>query len=87
MNNLADSLVVKGNEINKDTENIINDGKNQVKEVKQNIQSTKVFVEEISKLEKQNIEDIENMKNKNKTLKQKNDQLILIFTTLESKLN
>ena len=87
LNNLADSLISKGNVINNDTNNAINEGKNQVEEVKQNIQSKKDFVEEISKLEKQKKEDIEKMKNNNKTLKQKNDQLILMLTALESKLN
>jgi TolA-binding protein len=87
LNNLANSLVTNGSIINNETENAINEGKNQVEQVKENIQAKKDFVEEISKLEKQNKDDIENMKNNNNTLKQKNEQLIQMLTALESKLN
>jgi DNA repair exonuclease SbcCD ATPase subunit len=87
LNNLANSLVTNGSIINNETENAINEGKNQVEQVKENIQAKKDFVEEISKLEKQNKDDIENMKNNNNTLKQKNKQLIQMLTALESKLN
>ena len=87
LNNLADSLVSNGNTINNETESAINEGKNQVEKVKENIQSKKDFVEEISKLEKQKKDDIENMKNNNKTMKQKNEQLIHMLSVLESKLN
>ena len=45
-------MIEKGNEINNDTENAINEGKNQVEQVKENIQLKKYFVEELSKLEK-----------------------------------
>ena len=44
-------------------------------------------MEEIKKLEKEKKEEIENMEANNKNLKQKNDQLILILSNLESKLN
>ena len=87
LNNLANSLVTNGSIINNETENAINEGKNQVEQVKENIQAKKDFVEEISKLEKQKKDDIENMKNNNNTLKQKNKQLIQMLTALESKLN
>lgn len=87
LNNLANTLISKGNEINNETKDAINEGKNQVNEVKKNIQEKKNFVEEIAKLEKQKKEDIENMKNNNKNLKQKNEQLMLMLTALESKLN
>ena len=87
LNNLANSLVTNGSIINNETENAINEGKNQVEQVKENIQAKKDFVEEISKLEKQKKDDIENMKNNNKTLKQKNEQLIQMLTALESKIN
>ena len=87
LNNLADTLVNKGNDINNDIKNIINEEKNQIVQVKQNIQSKKNFVKKISKLEKQKIEDIENMKNNNKKLKQNNEQLFLMLTSLESKFN
>ena len=87
LNNLTDSLISNGNEINNETIDIINNGKNQVEEIKENIQEKKEFVEEIAKLEKQKKEDIENMKNSNKALKQKNEQIMLMLTALELKLN
>ena len=87
LNNLADSLNTKGNEINNETEIAITEGKTQVEQVKQNIQTKKDFIEEIEKLEKQKKEDIENMENNNRKLKQKNGQLIQMLTALESKLN
>lgn len=87
LNNLANTLISKGNEINNETKDAINEGKNQVNEVKENIKEKKEFVEEIAKLENQKKEDIENMKNNNKNLKQKNEQLMLMLTALESKLN
>ena len=67
--------------------NAINEGKNQVEQVKENIQLKKDFVEELSKLEKQKIEDNEKMKNNNKNLKEKNEQLIIMLIALDSKLN
>ena len=87
LNNLANTLISNGNEINNETKDAINEGKNQVNEVKENIKEKKEFVEEIAKLENQKKEDIENMKNNNKNLKQKNEQLMLMLTALESKLN
>ena len=87
LNNLASTLISNGNEINNETKDAINEVKNQVNEVKKNIQEKKEFVKEIAKLEKQKKEDIENMKNNNKNLKQKNEQLMLMLTALESKLN
>ena len=45
-------MIEKGNEINNDNKNAINNGKNQVEQVKENIQLKKYFVEELSKLEK-----------------------------------
>ena len=85
--NLTNSLVTKGNEINTETNQIINEGKNQVEQVAKNIKDKKDFVEELNKLEGQKKKDIENMKNNNKMLKQKNEQLIQVLTTLELKLN
>ena len=45
-------MIKKGNKINNNIENAINEGKNQVEQVKENIQLKKYFVEELSKLEK-----------------------------------
>ena len=44
-NKLADSMIEKGNEINDDNKNAINNGKNQVEQVKVTIQSKKDFFE------------------------------------------
>ena len=80
-------MIKKGNKINNNIENAINEGKNQVEQLKENIQLKKDFVEELSKLEKQKIGDIEKMKNNNKNLKEKNEQLIIMLIALDSKLN
>ena len=80
-------MIKKGNKINNNIENAINEGKNQVEQLKENIQLKKDFVEELSKLEKQKIEDNEKMKNNNKNLKEKNEQLIIMLIALDSKLN
>ena len=87
LNNLADSLISKSQDINSESKNIINDGEKQVEKVRNNIKEKKNFLEEIKKLEKEKKEDKEINKNNNENLKQKNAQLILILTNLESKLN
>ena len=46
----------------------------------------KNFINEIKELETQKEEEIENMKNNNFNLKQKNEQLISMLNALESKL-
>ena len=87
LNILADSLIIKGSEVNNQIEESVNEGKNQVAEVKKNIKDKKDFIEEIKKFENQKKEEIENMKNNNKTLKEKNEQLFQMLNALESRLN
>ena len=85
--NLTNSLVSNVSKINEETNQSIKDGINQVEQVEKNIKNTKDFVEELTKLEEQKKKDIDNMKNNNKMLKQKNEQLIQVLTALELKLN
>ena len=87
LNDLAASLISDTQKINTESEKAISTGNNQVKVVESNIEEKKNFVEEIKKLEKEKKEEIENMEANNKNLKQKNAQLILILSNLESKLN
>ena len=86
LNNLADALTKKGKEINSQANESINETKNQANEIKKNVQEKKDFVKEIKEFENQKENEIKNMKNNNISLKQKNEQLILMLNTLESKL-
>ena len=86
LDDLADTLLKKGGDINNQVDETINKGKNQVKEIEENLIEKKGFVEEIKEMEKQKEEEIRNMKNNNGILKQKNEQLILILNSLELKL-
>lgn len=85
LNNLADSLISNSQEIITGNENVVNDGKKQLENTENNIKKKEIFVEQIKRLENEKKKDIENIKINNKWLKQKNDQLILILTNLESK--
>jgi len=87
LNNLADSLISNNQEIITENENVVNDGKKQLESTENNIKRKEIFVEQIKRLENEKKKDIENIKINNKWLKQKNDQLILILTNLESKSN
>ena len=87
LNNLADSLISNNQEIITENENVVNDGKKQLESTENNIKRKEIFVEQIKRIENEKKKDIENIKINNKWLKQKNDQLILILTNLESKSN
>ena len=87
LNNLANSLVLNIEGINEESEEIIKVGKNQLKDVKNNIQQKESFMKQISELETQKQKEIEQMKNDNKLLKQKSEQLINILTNLKMTLN
>ena len=76
----------KQGEKNNKTYGITNDEKTQVKETEKNIKQQKDFAEEMKELEKQREEEIKNMKNDGADLKQKNAQLILMLSVVESKL-
>ena len=86
LNSLIDSLLEKGKEINNQTDATINEEKDNLYTIKKNIQGNKDFVKGIKELEKQKNEDIKNFRTKNKILEQKNQQLMLMLTTLESQL-
>ena len=83
---MIDSLLEKGKEINNQTDATINEEKDNLYTIKKNIQGNKDFVKGIKELEKQKNEDIKNFRTKNKILEQKNQQLMLMLTTLESQL-
>ena len=87
LNNLATSLNTNMNKINIETEKDINVGKNQVQNVEKNIKDKKDFMRELSDLEKNKEKEIEQMKNNNKLLKQKSEQLINILIILKMSLN
>ena len=55
--------------------------------IENNIKEKKDFMKELSDLENNKEKEIEQMKNNNKLLKQKNEQLINILTNLELTLN
>ena len=73
--------------LNNDTEKTINEEKNKVDEVEKNIKEEKNFIVVMKELEKQKNEEIQSFRNNNKTLEQKNKQLMGMLTILESKLN
>lgn len=85
LNLLADSLSSKNKEINNEADKTINNEKNQVNEIKVNIDNNKDFMKQLKIFEDQKKEDINNMKNNNALLKQKNQELTLILNSLENK--
>ena len=87
LNNLANSLVLNIEGINEESEEIIKVGKNQLKDVKNNIQQKESFMKQISELEAQKKKEIEQMKNDNKKMKQKNEQLFKFLTNLSNLSN
>jgi len=87
LNQLANAIVSNTQTINAETKTVITNVKNQVEDAEINLKENESFVLQIKKLEEEKKEEIESMKNNNKNLKQKNDQLMLILINLESNLN
>ena len=86
LNKLVDSLILKEKEVNNKTENVIKEEENKINEVKKNVSANKDFMKEIKELEIQKKEEIENFKNSNKNLEEKNKQLIVMLSSLENNL-
>ena len=82
---MVNSSLIKGKEINNKTDETIKEEKDNLNKVEKNIKDNKDFMQEIKEFEKQKNEDIKNFKNNNKILEQKNQQLMLMLTSLESK--
>ena len=82
---MVNSSLIKWKEINDKTDETIKEEKDNLNKVEKNIKDNKDFMQEIKEFEKQKNEDIKNFKNNNKILEQKNQQLMLMLTSVESK--